>query len=222
VHLNPFIQVTEVISRPLSRASIQQFYDRAAGFYNWFSFFESKAKKSAMERLELAPGLKLLNVGLGTGREQTDFMKCLYPGGAVIGSDLSFKMLRVASATSKGFLCQGDARILPFSSAVFDRIYCAFVLDMVMEDEIPAWLAGFRRVLKPGGRMVLLSLVEGVDLPSKILVNAWKKLYEIDPRICGGCRPLELTRWVADAGFECIERRIIVQLGLPSEMVVGI
>lgn len=222
VRFNPFIQVTEVISRPLSRASVQQFYDRAAGFYNWFSIFESKAKKSAMERLELAPGLKMLNVGLGTGSEQQDFMKCLHPGGAVIGIDLSFKMLRVASATSKGLLIQGDARILPFSSAVFDCIFCAFVLDLVMDDEIPAWLAGFRRVLKPGGRIVLLSLVEGVDLPSKILVNAWKKVYKIDPRICGGCRPLELTPLVTDAGFECIERRVIVQLGLPSEMVVAI
>jgi len=222
MHFHPLIQVTEVISKPLTRASVQQFYDRAALFYNWFSFFESKAKKSAMERLELAPGLKLLNVGSGTGSEQQDFMKRLNPGGAVIGIDLSFKMLRVASATSKGLLCQGDARILPFSTAVFDRIYCAFVLDLVMEKEIPAWLTGFRRVLKPGGKMVMLSLVEGVDLPSKMLVRAWKKLYEIDPRICGGCRPLELTRWTADAGFECIERRVIVQLGLPSEVVVAI
>jgi len=69
---------------------------------------------------------------------------------------------------------------------------------------------------------VMLSLVEGVDLPSKMLVSAWKKLYEIDPRICGGCRPLELTRLATDAGFECIERRVIVQLGLPSEVVVAI
>lgn len=221
MQFHPFIPVTEVISRPLSRESIQQFYDRAARLYNWFSFFESKAKKSAMERLELVPGLKLLNVGLGPGSEQQEFMKCLYPGGAVIGIDLSFKMLQVASASSKGLLCQGDARLLPFSSAVIDRIYCAFVLDLAMEKEIPVWLAGFRRVLKPGGRMVLLSLVEGVDLPSKMLVNAWKKVYEIDPQICGGCRPLELTRWVTDAGFECIERRVIVQLGLPSEVVVA-
>jgi ubiquinone/menaquinone biosynthesis C-methylase UbiE len=118
-------------------------------------------------------------------------------------------------------LCQGDARNLPLSNAVFDRIYCAFVLDLVNGD-LPAWLAGFRRVLKPGGRIVLLSLIEGVNLPSKMLVSAWKQFYRIDPRICGGCRPLELSRWTADAGFECIERKIIVQLGLPSEVVVAI
>ena len=217
-----FIQVTEVISRHPSRASVQHFYNRAAGFYNWFTIFESEAKKSAMERLELASGHKLLNVGLGTGSEQQEFMKCLDPGGAAIGIDLSFKMLQAAAFSSHGVLCLGDGRDLPFPASVFDRLYCAFVLDLVMADEIPAWLAGFRRVLKPGGRLVLLSLVEGVDLPSKLLVSAWKKLYEIAPLICGGCRPLELTGWVADAGFECIERKVIVQLGLPSEVVVAV
>jgi demethylmenaquinone methyltransferase/2-methoxy-6-polyprenyl-1,4-benzoquinol methylase len=209
-------------SKPISRNSIQHFYDRAAGFYSWFSIFESEAKNTAVENLELAPGQKLLNVGLGTGSEQQDFLSCIVPGGTVIGIDLSFKMLQVASVTSKGFLCQGDARDLPFTKASFDRIYCAFVLDLVNEEEIPAWLAGFRRVLKPGGKMVLLSLVEGVDQRSKMLVSAWKQLYRIDPRICGGCRPLELSRWAAEAGFECIERRVIVQLGLPSEVFVAI
>ena len=209
-------------SKTLSRNSIQHFYDRAARFYRWFSIFESEVKNTAVENLELAPGQKLLNVGLGTGSEQQDFLKCLFPGGTVFGIDLSFKMLQVASLTTKGFLCQGDARDLPLSNAVFDRIYCAFVLDLVLEVDIPTWLASFRRVLKPGGRMVMLSLVEGVNLPSKMLVSAWKQLYRIDPRICGGCRPLELSRWTADAGFECIERRVIVQLGLPTEVVVAV
>ena len=211
-----------MISKPLSRTSVQHFYDRAARFYDWFSAFESDAKNTAVECLDLAPGQKLLNVGSGTGREQHDFLKCLMPGGSVIGIDLSFKMLQVATVSSKGFLCQGDARDLPFSAAFFDRIYCAYVLDLVLDEDIPAWLAGFRRVLKPGGKMVMLSLVEGVDRPSKMLVSAWKKLYTIDPRICGGCRPLELSRWTAEAGFKCIERRVIIQLGLPSEVVVAI
>jgi demethylmenaquinone methyltransferase/2-methoxy-6-polyprenyl-1,4-benzoquinol methylase len=222
VYFHLLNQVAVESSKPLSRNSIQHFYDRAAGFYRWFSIFESEAKNTAVENLDLAPGQKLLNVGLGTGSEQQDFLKCLLPGGTVIGIDLSFRMLQVASLTSKGFLCQGDARDLPLSTGVFDRIYCAFVLDLVLDADLPAWLAGFRRVLKPGGRIVMLSLVEGVNLPSKILVSAWKQLYRIDPRICGGCRPLELTRWAASAGFECIERRVIVQLGLPSEVVVAV
>jgi len=72
-----------------------------------------------------------------------------------------------------------------------------------------------------GGRAVLLALTEGVDLPSRSLVAAWKLVYAVSPLACGGCRPLRLTDLVKQAGFDPVEREVIVQLGLPSEIIVA-
>lgn len=205
-----------------SPSSLKQFYDRAARYYKWSTVFESAAKSSAIASLDISPGQKLLNIGLGTGAEQEVLSAGLAPGGTAFGIDFSSGMLHEASRNSGGRLCQADASDLPFAPGIFDRLYCAYVLDLVPDADIPTWLAGFRRVLKPGGKVVLLSLVEGVDRKSKLLVGTWKKLYSINPEICGGCRPLELMKFVTEAGFECIHRQIIVQLGLPSEVVVAV
>lgn len=202
--------------------SLQQFYDRVARYYAWSSIFESAAKSAAISSLDVSPGQKLLNIGLGTGAEQKVLCNALAPGGMAFGIDISSKMLQEASKIPGGHLCRADARDLPFDTGVFDRLYSAYVLDLVPDTEIPVWLSGFRRVLKPGGKVVLLSLVEGVDLTSRLLVNSWKKLYSLNPLICGGCRPLPLIKWVTEAGFECVHHRIIVQLGLPSELVVAV
>lgn len=75
-------------------------------------------------------------------------------------------------------------------------------------------------MLRPGGRLVLVSLTEGVDLPSQLFVAGWKLAYRLDPRRLGGCRPLQLAGMLGAAGF-AVERRMVVQGGFPSEVLVG-
>lgn len=69
--------------------------------------------------------------------------------------------------------------------------------------------------------MVILALTEGVDLPSRALVAIWKGMFELSPTICGGCRPLELSDYVHKAGFKDVNREVIVQLGVPSEIILA-
>jgi len=38
---------------------------------------------------------------------------------------------------------------------------------------------------------------------------------------CGGCRPLQLSELVRQAGFNWVERQVLVQLGIPSEVLVA-
>jgi ubiquinone/menaquinone biosynthesis C-methylase UbiE len=205
----------------LSRESAQHFYDRVGGLYNWFSGFEAKAKALATRSLALAPGLKLLNVGLGTGREQQEFINQLSPGGYSVGIDLSPRMLQIARSISPGWLCRADGGYLPFLDRNFDRLYCAYVLDLISKDEISSWLEGFRRVMKQGGRMVILSLTEGTDPASRVIMELWEMVYALNPSLCGGCRPLDLTQYLPKAGFECRERIIVNQLGIPSTVIVA-
>jgi hypothetical protein len=68
---------------------------------------------------------------------------------------------------------------------------------------------------------VILALTEGIDLPSRALVAAWKGIFSLSPTVCGGCRPLELLDLVHQAGFTQVEREVVVQLGVPSEIITA-
>jgi ubiquinone/menaquinone biosynthesis C-methylase UbiE len=207
--------------RSLSPDAARRTYDRLAAYYDWFSLYEAHAKQAALERLALAPGLRLLNVGLGTGKYHDAIPPALAPGGMAVGLDLAWRMLAQARQRGVDLLVQADGGGLPFAPASFDRLLCTYVLDLVNLAAIPEWLAGFRRALRPGGRMVLLSLTEGVNLPSRGFVALWKAAYAISPLACGGCRPLQLSQMAQQAGFTQVEREVVVQWGVPSELLVA-
>ena len=103
----------------------------------------------------------------------------------------------------------------------FDRLLCTYVLDLLGTAVLPQVLAEFHRVLQPGGKLVLVSLTEGTDVPSKLIIGLWKAAYKVHPLTCGGCRPLRLQTLVQQAGFSILQREVIVQLGMPSEVVLA-
>jgi len=209
------------IQNTLSQNSTRRLYDSIARGYDWFSFYEARAKRRALDCLDLQPGQRVLNVGLGTGKEHQLIQAAVTPGGLVCGVDISPRMLALAHKRSGAPLCLADGCRLPFAGQAFDRLYCAYVLDLVAMAELPTWLAGFRRALEPGGRMVLLSLTEGVDPASRAFVWLWKLAYMASPIACGGCRPLQLTELAQGAGFRSLESQVIVQFGVPSEVLVA-
>jgi ubiquinone/menaquinone biosynthesis C-methylase UbiE len=138
----------------------------------------------------------------------------------VVGYDLSRGMLQLTRQRADTPLCEGDAVRLPFASGSFDRLFSAYMLDLIPSADLAAVLAEFRRVLRPGGRLALVSLTEGVDLPSRLFIARWNLLYRLAPERMGGCRPIELSGPLLRAGFQ-VERRVVVQRGCPSEVLVG-
>lgn len=210
-----------MIENTVSVRTARRIYDRWGARYDWFTFVEGRAKARAIKQLHLAPGLRVLNVGVGTGREQAQIEAGIAPHGVAIGLDLSRGMLRVAHTRVRGPLCEADGHDLPFAAACFDRLLCAYTLDLIPYADIPRWLAGFHRVLKPGGRLVLLTMTEGVTLTSKVFVALWKFAYAISPVVCSGCRPLQLSGLAQQAGFESVACEVIVQFGVPSELIAA-
>jgi demethylmenaquinone methyltransferase/2-methoxy-6-polyprenyl-1,4-benzoquinol methylase len=200
---------------------IQHFYDRVGERYDWFEIYEGRAKARALELLNLAPGQVVLNVGVGTGKQHAEIINDIQPDGLAIGLDVSEVMACLTRERTTAPICQADARYLPYASERFDRLYAAYVLDLLPLSELPALLSGFHRVLKPGGLMVVLVLTEGVDVPSRALVAVWKAAYAISPVACGGCRPLQLTRLIQAAGLEEVQREVVVQMAVPSEIIVA-
>jgi demethylmenaquinone methyltransferase/2-methoxy-6-polyprenyl-1,4-benzoquinol methylase len=207
--------------KTLSLQTVQRIYDLIGKRYDWFGMYDAKAKECALERLNLVPGLHILDVGMGSGKEHVRIQSAVEPGGSAIGIDISWQMLSVSHRRCHSPLCQADARFLPFRSDYFDRIYVAYVLDLMAVADLPNSMQEFKRVLKPGGCLVIAALTEGINSASRMLVATWKAVYAISPVVCAGCRPLQLMDFLKNAGFSSIQREVIVQLAVPSEIVTA-
>lgn len=125
------------------------------------------ANDHALRLLRLAPGDRVLEVGFGPGRA-LQLAADLVPHGFVAGVDPSVEMIRMASRRNRHHIAAGrvaltlsDGLPLPFADGAFDKVLAIHVLYFWPD---PAGqLREIRRVLKPGGRLVLGFRVRGDD-----------------------------------------------------------
>jgi ubiquinone/menaquinone biosynthesis C-methylase UbiE len=149
-------------------------FDREMGFYERILFGGARAwacSRVAGEVLEL---------GIGTGRNLR-----FYPTDTKLtGVELSSKMLEIAqsrkaSTMPAADLRIGDAQALEFGDATFDTVISTFSLCSIPDDA--AAVREVKRVLKPGGRVVL---VEHVKSPSRVIAAIQRMLEPIARRQC--------------------------------------
>jgi ubiquinone/menaquinone biosynthesis C-methylase UbiE len=210
-----------MIDDTLLPQDVLRLYDHLGSRYDWFAAVEGRAKTLALQQLELAPDLHVLDVGAGTGREHRLIQERIAPHGLAFALDLSRVMLKLCRQRGALLLCQADARCLPYPANSFDRLYAAYVLDLLPLSAISTALQEFRRVLKPGGRLVTICMTDGTSLPSRAIMGAWQAAYRLSPYTCAGCRPLRLGRMLEAAGMEISCQAVITQLNLPSEVVAA-
>ncbi len=122
-------------------------------------------RKFAVRRADLKPTDRVLDVACGTGDLTKAFADALAKLGRtkegaeapVVGLDFTPEMLDVArerKATPLTEYIEGDAMDLPFADGSFDVVSIAFGIRNVSRPEVA--LAEFRRVLRPGGRLIVL------------------------------------------------------------------
>jgi demethylmenaquinone methyltransferase/2-methoxy-6-polyprenyl-1,4-benzoquinol methylase len=113
-------------------------------------------KRQAMELCALRPGERLLDVATGTGDLAFLEVAAVGPEGQVVAVDFCAAMLQVARRRQRGAIDfqEGDAMDLRFPDASFDIVTISFGLRNVA-DRGQA-LREFRRVLRPGGRLMVL------------------------------------------------------------------
>ena len=106
--------------------------------------------------LRLRPGLRILDVGCGSGEPAVTIAQLVAPRGSVLGLDLSPRMLAIARlrARHRGVRSvrfrAGNVGRLPLARARFHGVVSRFGLMFV--EDAPRALAAIRRALKPGGR----------------------------------------------------------------------
>jgi len=112
-------------------------------------------RRSVLAALDLSPGDDVLDIGSGPGFLVCEMGAAVGPNGSVTGIDPSESML--ASAGRRDAPVEfgpGDALVLPFPDEQFDVAVCTQVYEYV--EDIAAALAEARRVLRPGGRLLVL------------------------------------------------------------------
>jgi ubiquinone/menaquinone biosynthesis C-methylase UbiE len=147
--------------------TLAQTYDRRWGAY------VDRSLQETLQRLELASGARVLDIGCGTG-ELLRRLRALEPSLILHGVDPSAAMLNEAQIKLAGAanLAQAPAERLPFADASFDLAACTSILHYLPEPRQA--LTEIKRVLKPGGRLALTDWCH--DYLACRLLGTWLRL----------------------------------------------
>jgi demethylmenaquinone methyltransferase/2-methoxy-6-polyprenyl-1,4-benzoquinol methylase len=112
----------------------------------------------------------------------------------------------------------GDAYQLDYADDAFDVVINTYMFDLLPEPDFVRVLTEFRRVLRPGGRLILVNMTKGRHWWNRI----WEGVSRISPSLAGGCRGIELGPYVEAAGFTDVSREYFSQVTFPSEILRGV
>ncbi|MDE8349882.1 MAG: class I SAM-dependent methyltransferase [Acidocella sp.] len=145
--------------RPLDADAVRTAYRRWAGLYDaGFGLVSGHARRAAVLAVNAAPGVKVLEVGVGTGLA----LPLYAPQKRVTGIDLSADMLRqargrVADSNLGNIeaLLEMDAQATSFEAGQFDIAVAMFVASVVPNPQ--ALVAELKRVVRPGGTILFVN-----------------------------------------------------------------
>lgn len=208
-----------------SKKVAKAIYDRLSRWYDLIGIVENRYKAMALEIASIAEEERVLEVGCGTGWALERIARQVGAKGRVYGLDFSSGMLvqsqeRLGHAglTSQVELVAADAVRMPLADNSFDLVFSSFTLELFDTPEIPRVLAEVKRVLRPGGRFVDVSISREW---CGILCRLYEWIRDRIPQIAD-CRPIYVARSVAEAGFAVRRTRRIGLVGLGGEIVCGV
>ncbi len=173
----PHVPLTDYYASEADRSGwVRGIFDRTAGDYDrvervlglgsgsWY-------RNRALRRAGLGAGMRVLDIGTGTGLVAREAAAIAGDPGLVTGVDPSAGMIANARVPEGVRLLAGSAESIPADSASADFLSMGYALRHI-SDLAPAF-AEFHRVLRPGGRLCLLE----ITMPETAFKRALLKIY---------------------------------------------
>ena len=219
-----FLKQQQILDARIKKSDIPRIYKKVASVYDiWARLAESKARSRCLELARIRDGESVLEVAVGTGLTFLEILR-LNSAGQNEGIDLTEEMLNRAREKAKNLgafnyrLEIGDAYNLHYSDNSFDLVINNYMFDLLPEEDFSVVLHEFKRVLRPGGRLVLVNMTK----PEHWYNSVWQNIYRVNPAWMGGCRGVFLQPHLESVGFVHVRREFISQLTFPSEVVYGL
>ena len=156
-------------------------FDRIAKVYDLLNTvmtagLHHRWRERAADLALLGPGSRVLDVATGTGDLAIELARRVAPGGEVVGSDFSEAMLARARTKPKPAGAElrfewGDALELPFADGTFDAATVGFGARNF--SDLARGLAEMARVVRPGGRVVVLEFTSPTRAPLSLFYSLW-------------------------------------------------
>jgi demethylmenaquinone methyltransferase / 2-methoxy-6-polyprenyl-1,4-benzoquinol methylase len=164
-------------SGTLPEPQVQAMFDRIAGVYDLMNSvmtagLHHRWRARAADLAALLPGQRALDVATGTGDLAVELARRVGLSGEVVGSDFSERMLELArkKAPEIGFE-QGNALALPYEDDSFDAATVGFGARNF--SDLPQGLREMARVVRPGGRVVILEITTPERPPLSMFFRLW-------------------------------------------------
>ena len=168
----------------MTEPQVRAMFDRIAGFYDVMNSvmtvgLHHRWRARAADLAALEPGGSALDVACGTGDLAIELARRVGSGGDVIGSDFAEEMLERARAKAAAGVAGGadivwewgNALELPYASARFDAATVGFGARNF--SDLDRGLAEMTRVVRPGGRVVVLEITTPRRPPLSTFYRVW-------------------------------------------------
>jgi demethylmenaquinone methyltransferase/2-methoxy-6-polyprenyl-1,4-benzoquinol methylase len=167
----------------LQAGEVRAMFDRIAGVYDLLNTvmtagLHHRWRTRAVDLARVGPGSRVLDVASGTGDLAIELARRVAPSGEVVGSDFSEGMLARARAKAAAGAAQlqprfewGDALALPYPDDHFDAATVGFGARNF--SDVGRGLAEMARVVRPGGRVVVLEITTPTRAPLSHFYALW-------------------------------------------------
>ena len=164
-------------SGTLPEPQVQAMFDRIAGVYDVLNSvmtagLHHRWRERAADLAAAGPGDRVLDVATGTGDLAIELKRRVGDSGEVIGSDFSERMLEIARAKAPELTFEhGNALDLPYHDDSFDAATVGFGARNFAE--LATGLREMERVVRPGGRVVILEMTTPARPPLSWFFQVW-------------------------------------------------
>ena len=220
-------QAPGILPVPRIKGEAKRTYDRISRYYDYLAEpFERKYAERALEHLSIGKGETVLEIGFGTGHCLKRIAESVGPKGKTYGIDISTGMMEItkkrlekAGLEDRVKLLCGDAASLPFDDSTFNAVFMSFTLELFDTPEIPKVLEQIKRVLKPDGRLAVVSISK--ENGESIFLRLYEWTHNKWPKYVD-CRPIYVEQSLLDAGYQIKSKERVKIFRLPAEIIVAV